>query len=61
MAKGWAKTWKWATSGKNGKASLNVTRPRMLPRVIAKTPEKGLLMGENVETGDVGRKLASVA
>jgi hypothetical protein len=33
----------------------------MLPRVTAKTPENGLLMGENVETGNVGRKLASVA
>jgi hypothetical protein len=59
MAKEWAKTWKRATSGENGKASPNVTRPRTLPRVIAKTPEKGFLMGENVETGDVGRKLAN--
>jgi hypothetical protein len=61
MVNGWAKTWKRATSGENGKASPNVTWPRTLPRVIAKTPGNGLLMGENVETGNIGRKLASVA
>jgi hypothetical protein len=61
MAKGWAKTWKRATSGENGKASPNVTRPRTLPRIIAKIPENGLLLGKNVETGKIGRKLASVA
>jgi hypothetical protein len=33
----------------------------MLPRVTAETPKNGLSMGENVETGDVGQKWASVA
>jgi hypothetical protein len=61
MAKGWAKTWKLATSGENGKASPYVTRPRTLPRVIAKTPENGLLTGKNVDTGNVRQKLASAA
>jgi hypothetical protein len=61
MAKGWAKTWKRAMSGENGKASPNLTRPRTLPHVIVKTPGNGLLTGENVETGNVGRKLASAA
>jgi hypothetical protein len=32
----------------------------MLPRVTAKTPENGLTIGENVETGDIGQKRASI-
>jgi hypothetical protein len=42
--------------GENGQPSLNVMRTRMLPRVTAKTPENGLAMGENVETGNVRQK-----
>jgi hypothetical protein len=61
MAKRWAKTWKRATSGENGQASLNVKQTRTLPRVKAETPENGLAMGENVETGDIRKKFASVA
>jgi hypothetical protein len=58
-AKRWAKTWKQATSGQNGQASLNVTRTRKLPRVTEETPENAT--SENAEMGDVGRKWASVA
>jgi hypothetical protein len=39
MAKRWAKTWKWAKSGENGHASLNLMRTRTLPRVKAEMPE----------------------
>jgi hypothetical protein len=31
-----------------------------LPRVTAETPENGLTMGENVETGDFGQKRATL-
>jgi hypothetical protein len=40
-AKRWAKTWKRATSGENGQASLNVTQTRKLPRAKAETPKNG--------------------
>jgi hypothetical protein len=46
--------------GKNGQALLNMLQTRTLPRVTAETTKIGLAMGENVETGDIGRKRASV-
>jgi hypothetical protein len=36
-AKQRAKTWKWATSGENGQASLNVTGKHMLSLVTVET------------------------
>jgi hypothetical protein len=38
---GWAKTWKWATSGKNGQALLDVMGTHTLPRVTAAMPKNG--------------------
>jgi hypothetical protein len=54
MAKRWAKTWRRATSGENGQASLNVTGTHTLPCVTAEMLENDKVMGENVEMGDVG-------
>jgi hypothetical protein len=60
-AKRWAKIGKWAMSGKNKQAPLNLMRTRTLPCVTAETPENEQTKGENMETDDVGRKRASVA
>jgi hypothetical protein len=53
--------WKQATSGENGQASLNVTGTHTLTLVTTEMPKNGQVKGENVETGDVGRKWASIA
>jgi hypothetical protein len=53
-AKRRVKTWKQATSGENGQASLKLTWTRTLPHVTAEMPENGEAKGENVVTGDVG-------
>jgi hypothetical protein len=52
---------KRATSGENWQALHNLTWTCLLPRVTAETHENGYVKGENVETGNVGRKQASVA
>jgi hypothetical protein len=42
----------WQKQASVGKRSTTGT----LPRVTAETPENGLTMGKNVETGDFGQK-----
>jgi hypothetical protein len=59
-AKRWAKIWKRETSGNNGQASLSLMWTHTLPRVTSQMPENGQAMGENVETGDIRQKRASV-
>jgi hypothetical protein len=53
-AKRRAKTWKWATSGENGQASLNVTGKRMLSHVTVETGKIAKRWAKTWKEADVG-------